>query len=418
MLTLNKRFHSTIFLAVMLISILGLLLSLAPQLDANSPGSATTYLPMVRNSGTGLCADSLHNPNEWHPLVDPVTGCHYDHEHKHDPNEVANIFGPAGAWFGGTSLSYPWETPDENVTKHEAYSWIVRSNIPSGGRNVWIQDFRWQVHATSAPFTGHDGTLHGGYLSRFHSYSLEANVCKTGGQCGIIRTGGWIDYGNLEIDNIDDCVELAGDPSQQEACTNLGRRRIHYFYPGSNVPNNSSFFWYGRAGLMNGDLPALHPFQVAVATGDGSVNVVPNDLYSLNFFCPDWDCKLNNSTIQAHVVGFAVPSAFDPDGNGLGNYNGYADRYGVTVTGCTAPGLDCVPLVIENAPTGQVQHRDDVHLGLGPGGAQDFDTSPAGEWWIEYPDPPAGPAWWLENLNYFCGIPKPNEQPNFSSVLE
>lgn len=173
--------------------------------------------------------------------------------------------------------------------------------------------------------------------------------------------------------------------------------------------NNSTFFWYGRAGLINGDLPALHPFQVAVATGDGSVNVVPNDLYSLNFFCPDWDCKLNNSTIQAHVVGFGVPSAFDPDGNDLANYSGYTDRYGVLTNGCTTPSLDCVPLLVENAPVGQVQHRDDQDLGINPSGEKDFDISPPGEWWIEYPDPPEGPAWWLESLNYYCGIPETEE---------
>jgi hypothetical protein len=402
---------------------LGLLLSLTTQFNANanSLGSATIFLPFIHGDGTQTCPDSLHNPNEWHPLVDPVNGCHYDHEHKHDPNEVADIFGPAGAWFGGTSISYPWQTPDENETKHEAYSWIVRRNIPSNGRDAWIRAFRWQVHATSAPFTGHDGTLHGGYLSRFHSHSLEAQVCNSNGQCGIVRTGGWIDYGNLEIDNIDDCVYLSGDPSQQEACNNLGRRRIHFYNSTSNIPEHSSFFWYGRAGLINGPIPALHPFQVAVATGDNSVNVVPGDLYSLNFFCPNWDCVLNNSTIQAHVVGFGMSSSFDPDGNGLANFNGYTDRYGVVVNNCTAPGPTCIPLIVQGSPVSLVQHRDDQDLGLNTSGAQDFDTSPPGEWWIEYPDPPSGPAWWLENLNYFCAIPDTEQlvsQPESTSWLE
>jgi hypothetical protein len=375
---------------------------------ADTSGSNLVYVPFLR-AGSAECSEAYHDPTKWHALVDPSTGCHYDHEHKHNPNDVADIFGPAGAWFGGTSISYPWQTPDENQTKHEAYSWIVRRNIPANGRDIWISAFRWQVHATSAPFTGHDGTLHGGYLARFHSYSLEAQVCNSAGQCGIIRTGGWIDFGHLEIDGIDDCVNLPTDPSQQETCANLGRRRIHFFDPNPNSENHSTFFWYGRAGLLNGALPALHPVQVAVATSDSSVNVVPGDLYTLHFFCPNWDCELNNSTMQAHVVGFAVPPSTDSNGDGLGDFNGYTDRYGVVVNGCTAPALDCVPLIIESAPTGQVQHRDDQDLGLNTAGEQDFDTAPSGLWWIDYPDPPSGPTAWLESLNYLCAVPNTSD---------
>ncbi len=356
--------------------------------ESNNPSSV--YLPLLQGPGMGPCSDSDHDPTEWHPLIDPVKGCHYNHEHKHDPNEVADIFGPAGSWFNGSSLSYPWQTNNENEYKHEAYGWIVRKNIPANNRPVWIKDFRWLVHVIGTPFTDVDGTLHGGYLGRFHSFSLEAQVCNSNGQCGIVRTGGWIDFGNLEIDGIDDCVYLSGDPTQQEACTSLGRRRIHYFYQGNNMPpNKNTFFWYGRHGLINGPLPALHPFQIAVATADSSVNVDPNNLYSLEFLCPEWDCSLNESTKQAHVVGFAVRNSFDTDQDGLADFNGYTDRYGVVVNNCTAPGLDCVPLIIEGAPVGIVQHRDDVDLGLGPGGAQEFDTSPPGEWWIEYPETPA-----------------------------
>jgi hypothetical protein len=349
-------------------------------------GATTLYLPLL-SSGSAPCSEVQHDPTKWHSLIDP-TGCHYDHEHKHNPDEVAHIFGPAGAWFGGTSLSYPWQTNNENLTKHEAYSWIVRHDIPANGRDVWIKDFRWLVHADGYPFTAPDGTLHGGYLGRFHSYSLEAQVCNTAGQCGLVRTGGWIDFGHLELDGIDDCVDLPTDPSQQETCNNLGRRRIHFYWPGDGVPGHSSFFWYGRAGSLNGDVPALHPVQVAVSTGDNNVNLVPNDLYTLHFFCPNWDCELNSSTIQAHVVGFAVNSAFDPDGNGLADFSGYTDRYGVLVTGCTAPSLDCVPLIIEHAPVGQVQHRDDQDLGLPTAGEQDFDISPPDQWWIKYPETP------------------------------
>lgn len=389
------RFKPIIFLTIVMACGLVALASLnqasAQDEGGRPPTQTPTATPTIQPSGIPACPEELHNPNEWHPLLDPVYGCHYDHEHKHNPNDVADIFGPPGAWFGGTSISYPWETSQENMHKHEAYSWIVRRDIPTNGKSQWIKDFRWQVHATSAPFTMADGTMHGGYLGRFHSYSLEAQVCDGFGTCGIVRTGGWFDFGHLEISGINDCVFLPSDPSQEETCANLGRRRIHYFYQGAGMPNGSSFFWYGRAGALNGPLPILHPVQVAVATGDGSVNVIPTDLYNLNFFCPAWDCQFNNSTIQAHSLAFSIPVKLDPDKDGRAYYSGFTDRYGVEVTGCTVASLDCVPFSIEGAPTGRFQHRDDRDLGLSPAGMQDFDTSPLGEWWIEYPDPPMPP---------------------------
>ncbi|HEY1408892.1 MAG TPA: hypothetical protein VF434_08125, partial [Promineifilum sp.] len=295
----------------------------------------------------------------------------------HNPNDVADIFGPAGAWFGGQSISYPWQTPDENLHKHEAYSWIVRRDVPSLGRSMWIKAFRWQVHATTAPFTGMNGELHGGYLTRFHSYSLEAQVCNSAGNCGIVRTGGWIDFGHLELQGLDACVNLPHDPSQQETCGSLARRRIH-------IPGISPFFWYGSLGLP-GTNSALDPAVLAVASADGSADVVPNDLYSLNFFCPAWDCFRNNSTISAHAVQFDIGKQYDPDKDGLANFTGYIDRYGSIVAGCTTPGLDCIPLNIVNAPVGKVQYRDDQDMGFNSAGEKDFDISPPGEWWIKYP---------------------------------
>lgn len=394
---LGSRFNHRRLL-ICLVSLVGLLSGLEASLNGWQEDGRTNYLPItVASAGTNgaipSCPPAAHDPTRWHPLIAPDNSCHYDHEHKHNPDDAADIFGPAGEWFGGSSISYPWQTTHENELKHEAYSWIVRREIPSHGRDVWIKAFRWQVHATSAPFTNHDGTLHGGYLSRFHSHSLEAQVCNSSGQCGIVRTGGWIDFGHLEIEGVEACVSLPSDPTQEETCSSLGRRRLHYFYPGEGIPRSSAFFWYGRAGLPNGDIPALHPVQLSVATNDGSVNLIPDDLYTLHFFCPAWDCALNNSTIQAHVIGFAVPSRFDPDGDGLADFSGYTDRYGVVMDNCVAPALDCVPLVVEGAPVGKVQHRDSDDLGLSAAGERDFDSSPPGEWWIRYPtSPTSSPA--------------------------
>jgi hypothetical protein len=45
---------------------------------------------------------------------------------------------------------------------------------------------------------------------------------------------------------------------------------------------------------------------------------------------------------------------WDEDGaaNGRFTFHGYTDRYGTIVDGCTEPGLDCVPTILEDFPIG------------------------------------------------------------------
>ena len=64
-----------------------------------------------------------------------------------------------------------------------------------------------------------------GTLTRYHSFSLEAQTCNSSNQCGIVRTGGWIDFGNLEVSE-DGVVPLEG---QEDAVNDTARRRIHYY---------------------------------------------------------------------------------------------------------------------------------------------------------------------------------------------
>jgi hypothetical protein len=342
------------------------------------------------------CLD--HDPDVWHPLYDEERNCHYDHEHKHDPNEVNDIFGPPGEWFDGGEISYPWQTfagangnypewdgnPDnlENVAKHRVYGWIVRRDIPSHGREVWIKALRVQYHAMSAP---------PGTLTRHHSFSLEAQVCNNEDECGIIRTGGWLDFGNLEVGGHN--VPL---PGQEDAVDDTGRRRIHFYYPDIQAAQQpdymTEFFWYGRNAPpgdeeSGGKFGPLQPLLVALATGDAFSNVDPNNPQASNFFCPDFQCDKNGSTIQAHAIHFGISRQNDHDGNGLADYVGYTDRYGKFSEDCTEISLDCIPVIIENAPVGDyIEHRDDRDLGLSAAGLQDFDTSLPGVWWITYPN--------------------------------
>lgn len=342
----------------------------------------------------GAPACPTHDPNEWHGLWDPVRQCHYDHEHKDNPGilyagmpakeresaeRLLELFGPPGAWFGGTSISYPWQTfhgagPDgslppanahmENATKHMGYAWIARTNIQGhGGRQM--TDFRLQFHAIfAAP----------GATTRYHSYSLEARVCDYREGCQIVRTGGWLDFGRLRI---------SGSPvaiPYQEGDGN--RQRLHRHFKNMELALDPDFktpaVWYGqfihpehvRDNYVQSDLD--RPFRkltIAVETEDAWSNPQHNDIYTNHFFCPEFDCNKNGSTLKLHKMSieFVQDEAF----------SGYIDRYGRTNADCTYAGLDCIPTVIEKGGKLNAFYRDTGYV-------REYDTSPEGEYWIKY----------------------------------
>jgi hypothetical protein len=353
-------------------------MSATPETPTPTPTATLTPLASVTPSerqapyaGAPLCPDSLHESTRFHTLWNAAAGCHYDHEHKHDPKEVDDIFGSVGAWFGGSEISYPWETPNENHHKHEAYGWLVRRDIPAHGENLWIKDFRLQFHAMSGPTDT---------VTRYHSFSLEARICRQDGQCGIVRRGGWIDFGKLDVTGYG-TVPLPGqdDPA---VLADDGRRRIHYF----DNPEIPEFFWYGR-NMPPDSAPESPDLSIALASGDTFSRVDPDNPGAMNFFCPDFHCDKNGSTIQAHVVQVVTISHLhDPDGDGFVDIDSYVDRYGDYASGCQEVSLDCTPILFEHVPLGDVQHRDDEDLRFGPKGAKDFDLSPPGEWWIRFPN--------------------------------
>jgi hypothetical protein len=340
-------------------------LTVGPLSSEPGPGPEPTDTPEPEPtdpvSSVEPCPD--HDPKQWHPLFDAELGCHYDHEHKEDPKEVDDIFGSVGALYGGQEISYPWQTfseaGTENELKHGGYGWLVRRDLgcSSAFTDGCLTDFRLQYHGImAAP----------GAVTRNHSFWLEARGCQeeNPGACGIIRTGGWIDYGHLEIDG--QHVPLPGDPSQLRT----DRRRVHYYATG-----NSNFgTWYGTNRIA---LAAIQTNRMW-----GLIN--PENPSELHLFCPDYNCSSNNSMMQAHAIGFNISSELDSDGDGLVTFDGYTNRYGEIVENCSELGLDCVPLQIIDMPVGRYQYRDDTH-GLDDG-RTDHDTSPADEWWIAYPN--------------------------------
>lgn len=338
-----------------------------------------------------------HDKMEWHALYDPDRNCHYDHEHKDNPGvfyvgmsqqerevatKVNRLFGKPGEWFGGTSLSYPWQTfmgagadytppsPEtENMMKHEGYGWVVRVDIPQPYPNrQWIKDYRVQFHAIFAA---------AGAVTRFHSFSLEANICKTIYDCRIVQTGGWLDFGNLVVNG--EHIFIEGQEGDGQ------RQRIHasidYFEEEWVDKINPAAFWYGSLTRMDrveegwqwseGEAP-FKLVQVVLESHDVWGPISTTDPADLQFYCPDYTCSQNGSSLRMHRL--QVTTAME-------TFYGYTDRYGVVNPACEEVGLDCIPSFIQGG--------SGILYGMTTDGGRplrEYDTSPKGEWWIEYPN--------------------------------
>ena len=333
-----------------------------------------------------------HDPREWHGLWNPRLGCYYDHEHKDNPGvlyegmpsaervkaeQLIRVFGKPGAWFYGKSISYPWQTfkganpnypepngHNENSTKHEGYGWISEVNLPQVGA-FWIRDYRIQYHAIF-------GSL--GAVTRYHSYSLEANICSWKG-CNLVRTGGWLDFGQLFVAGRK--IDIPGQEGDGV------RRRMHTGYNHWYETNVDLFqspaFWYGRSAHPNQLAAgwrwdgAQHPFErvmIALETADTWGYINGDNPHEDIRYCPDAQCNKNGSSIKVHRLEIFTD---------LLEWEGYTDRYGLINDECVRIGLDCIPTLIE-VDTQQWLEMPDSKV------MREFDVSPPGVWWIEYPN--------------------------------
>ena len=346
--------------------------------------------------GAPQCAS--HNPNQWHAHWDRARGCYYDHEHKDNPGVIlpgmtfeeraaaqaaVDVFGAPGHWFGGTSISYPWQTFHgagssyatgpanpamyENGRKHEGYGWIVRTNIAPRSPH-FIKDYRLHYHAIFAS---------PGAVTRYHSYSLEANVCKVNEGCRIIRTGGWLDFGHLKISG-----RRITLPDQEG---DGARQRLHasYRFGSGEYARREDFrtaaVWYGlfthpdqaKSTWRHDDTGK--PFRrlaVALETYDAWAEVDRNDPTQQTFFCPAFDCNKNGSTVKMHRLTLDIVEE---------SFNGYTDRFGLPNADCYRVNLDCIPTTIEQGTRFYANANDYGH-------PLDYDMSPDGVWWLRYPN--------------------------------
>lgn len=312
--------------------------------------------------GAPLCP--THNDSAWHGLWDYERGCHYNHTHETDPSTANGVFGDAGNLWGGQTVSYPWMTANENdQAGHNGYKYAVNLNpTPFGAQEGYNYEpflSRPPNYVTAFRIQMHDigGNAH--VTKRFHSYYLEARIqSRNSNQTGIIRTGGWADFGCYHLNYKTEFLLFPGtDPTNPDGTDACGTtqsihadpyhtsRSLEYLQYVNNAANVQFWTSHDRYGYNQ---MAYFFFR----TLDGWGGVDRNDPYAEHLICPDLTCRYNASEHHVFTVFVKIPASLDTDNDGIVNYTGYTDRKGNIVQGCTTPGLDCVPLQIVNASVG------------------------------------------------------------------
>jgi hypothetical protein len=287
---------------------------------------------------------AVHDVRAWHGLWNGELGCHYDHHHGDDPSLVNDLFGTSLFDLMGGTISHPWQTFSElgfeNDLKHRGYFWHVRRDLPCVTPGC-ITAFRVLVHQHPS---GRDAAV------RFHSAVLEAQVMNAAtGSVGYIQIPGmWVDFGHLLVDGVR-VIDVGEDAEP-------GRHKQH----GST--GTPQLIWYGatRATHMQDARGGIRRGFASISTSvhdawDYTAPTDPSNAY--DYVChPNPICSANATVLRPHllVVHGSVARAgdnrwiLDGDGDGVINWQGYADRYGVPLFPgvCFTASLDCVPVTV------------------------------------------------------------------------
>jgi len=293
----------------------------------------------------------------------------------------------------------------ENLKKHMGSHWMVDRDVACSSVAVkCIVAFRSQFHIY--PDRMDD-------IARFHSGYVESMICwRSGGGanpssipphlagrgfigCGIARQGGWMNFGVLLINDgiTESHYPLATDPSP----VTLNPKRVRRWYGGvyANSQNRGST-WYGAHGVMTiaifiEVLDALEPNAFLTshyhcpAYGPGGGDVAQLCVGKPGI--PSYAARQNGSTYGQHIIGYNIREtlngiSMDGVNDSRVAHNGYSDRYGKVVNGCTAVALDCVPFVIEGGvPIGDVQFNLNDAAGRFE---MDTPAISVGQYWIRY----------------------------------
>lgn len=352
--------------------------SSTPTPPPPSPPTSTPTNTSVLSTATPASGvpDCVHDPTRWHSLVernvDGSIRCTYRHEHKDDPRILDGVFGGLAQ-----EIDYPWHafnTRTGNPEDHRTFNWAVNGSMackPSG-QPFGFTDMRVQTHA------GYNGAT-----LRMHSFMLQAKGCdptNPGWTDGTITMGGWFDFGKLIADapGLKPYVIPLPDQDFWGPYAGGGERRLH----GDPGHLRHDLTWYGVTGTINNSpfVPNLS-CSIGIRKEDWGY-IDPASPTTPHFYGPPYNGSWHD---PAHVLSISVSAELDSrDGvvDGYVTLAGYTNRWGELVTGCTAPGLDCVPFNLNHMKVGNYQFRTDVQ-GIG---ARDYDVKVGGVSLIQYPN--------------------------------
>jgi hypothetical protein len=308
------------------------------------------------------------------------------HDHGADPNDAHPALQAAIEQYWGQEVGSAWlSSPHENefpTGMHAAFTNLSEigtgcANVEFGSDESCVNSYFIQIHAAGTNSHGRTDV---------HSYKAALWVCnQSETQCGYVLTGGHHDYLWTHSPYKQYfCTESNGMPDPvlppeyqlsqvpYTALSNerlaLGENRILWNSFGPNavtvdavlaqrgyVPNRGLQIVWSEADAWDyaqGGSPACaNPLQDVIRCPDGST---------------DATCSNNGTAFKVYGV------QFDYEFPAQRPFNGYTDRWGNVVTGCTSEGVDCVPLIISaSVPAGNPHLNRQVGVGTAP--LQNFD---------------------------------------------
>jgi hypothetical protein len=301
----------------------------------------------------------LHDPGLYHGLAVGVTAdgerrvYHADHEHGQNPGQawLAEVFGDYIQHLS-QSISYLWQTPNENQLKHEGYKWggfdyRADPKSPRVANAGFVLAAFVQTHAMGTAAAA---------LARFHSFWGMALVRSLDGREGIILTGGHQDFGQLVVpykggpQAIVALPDAPQPPYDDEAPPYRGHSTLSAADDGNTTWNSV----YRRASL-----PSIAPHVlVRYAFRQTRIHQYPAGdpadaaayLYYSGGGTYDPDTVYNSTKRNLpYQVEIDIPESLaGPDG--MVRFEGFTDVRG-NVIEAAEPGPNAVPLVID-APAG------------------------------------------------------------------
>jgi hypothetical protein len=326
---------------------------------------------------------ATHDPTDLaHGVWNAALGCHYDHSHQVDPlsPEIMAIFGDYRD-YTGQAVSYPWETwagatpglaqppanpVRENHAKHGGYKFDFYDlssygtcPVPPSTQGIKAVPNAWLVERHSRGDAA-DAVV------RIHSFWAMVRFCIVGspGQAAYLYTGGWHDYGQRITPYKIHVLPYADTPSPAYPAQ-LPPYLAHPCINHADCRSDHNFTWVS----FNQQIAPLgHQLMGIGFRGNDTYDVLDassgfDTLLPFVTTCSDSTgsyvaegCEYNNT--QNHTFAFSgnLPKSLDLlDGvqDLRINYTGYTDRWGKIVQGCTAIGLDCVPVKFVNMPVGK-----------------------------------------------------------------